>query len=204
MSTVRKFSGDRLVLATHNKGKVDEIATLLGDYVREFPSAADLHLPEPVESGVTFIENAMIKARAAATATGLPALADDSGLCVNGLAGAPGVYSADWAITATGRPRDFIHAMTRVQEALGDASDRSAYFISVLVLAWPDGHTESVEGRVTGQIVWPMRGQGGHGYDPIFMPDGFDKTFGEMSLTEKGVISHRGRAFAALVEKCFI
>ncbi len=200
----RKFSGDRLVLATHNKGKVEEIAALLGDYVRAFPSAADLNLPEPVESGTTFIENATIKALAAATATGLPALADDSGLCVNGLGDAPGVYTADWAIKSPGAARDFIHAMTRVHQELGDTPDRSAYFISVLVLAWPDGHSESVEGRVAGEIVWPPRGESGHGYDPIFMPAGKDIPFAEMSLDEKGAISHRGRAFAALVEKCFM
>lgn len=203
MSAARKFSGDKLVLATHNQGKVAEIAALLRDYVREFPSAADLNLPEPVESGATFIENAAIKALAAATSTGLPALADDSGLCVQALDGAPGVYTADWAITAPGAPRDFIHAMTRVHQALGDGPDRAAYFISVLVLAWPDGHTETVEGRVHGQIVWPMRGRAGHGYDPIFMPEGKDITFAEMSLAEKGEISHRSRAFMALVEKCF-
>lgn len=201
--SVRKFSGDQLVLATHNQGKVAEIAALLGGYTRAFPSAADLNLPEPVESGVTFAENAAIKALAAARATGLPALADDSGLCVRALDDAPGVYTADWAITTQGAPRDFIHAMNRVQTALADSPDRAAYFISVLVLAWPDGHTETVEGRVDGQIVWPMRGTGGHGYDPIFMPDGFDKTFAEMSLSEKGAVSHRGRAFAALLQKCF-
>lgn len=199
MAVVRKFSGAKLVLATHNKGKVAEISSLLRDYVREFPDAGALNLPEPEETGTTFIENAAIKALAAAKATGFPALADDSGLCVNGLNGQPGVYSADWG----GSPRDFNKAIQRVQDELGDNPDRSAYFVSVLVLAWPDGHTEHVEGRVEGTLVWPMRGDGGHGYDPMFMPDGFDRTFAEMTLDEKGQISHRGRAFAALVRKCF-
>ncbi len=195
----RKFSGDKLILATHNKGKVEEIAALLEDYVREFPSAGSLNLPEPAETGTTFLENATIKALAAAQATGFPALADDSGLCVNGLDGQPGVYTADWL----GPKRDPLVGMARVQDELGDNPDRSAYFVSVLVLAWPDGHTEYVEGRVTGALVWPIRGQGGHGYDPMFVPEGGERTFAEMTLTEKGEISHRGRAFAELIEKCF-
>ncbi len=199
MSDVRKFSGDKLILATHNKGKVEEIAALLGDYVQEFPSAGDLGLPEPEETGTTFLENATIKALAAAQATGFPALADDSGLCVNGLNGQPGVYSADWA----GNPRDFNKAMQRIQDELGDNIDRSAYFVSVLVLAWPDDHVEYVEGRVDGTLIWPMRGAGGHGYDPMFVPEDRDQTFGEMSMDEKSAISHRGRAFIALIEKCF-
>ncbi len=194
-----KFSGDKLILATHNKGKVEEIALLLGDYVREFPSAGSLNLPEPAETGTTFLENATIKALAVAQATGFPALADDSGLCVNGLDGQPGVYTADWL----GPKRDPLVGMQRVQDELGDNSDRSAYFVSVLVLAWPDGHTEYVEGRVNGTLVWPMRGGGGHGYDPMFMPEGRERTFAEMTLAEKGEISHRGRAFALLIEKCF-
>lgn len=199
MTSARPFSGDRLIVATHNKGKVAEIAALLGDYVREFPSAGDLNLPEPAETGTTFLENATIKALAAAIATGIPALADDSGLCVNGLNGQPGVYTADWA----GVPRDFTKAMQRVQDELGDAADRSASFVSVLVLAWPDGHIEHVEGRVQGTLIWPVRGEGGHGYDPMFVPEGCDRTFAEMSLAEKGQISHRGRAFAQLIGKCF-
>ncbi|MCM2344475.1 MAG: non-canonical purine NTP pyrophosphatase, partial [Alphaproteobacteria bacterium] len=166
MTAVRKFSGDKLILATHNKGKVAEISALLGNYVQEFPSAGGLGLPEPEETGTTFLENATIKALAAAQATGMPALADDSGLCVNGLNGHPGVYSADWG----GNPRDFNKAMQRIQDELGDNPDRSAYFVSVLVLAWPDGHTEHVEGRVAGTLVWPIRGDGGHGYDPMFVP----------------------------------
>ena len=199
MTAVRKFSGDKLIIATHNKGKVEEIAALLGDYVQEFPSAGDLSLPEPAETGTTFLENATIKALAAAQATGFPALADDSGLCVSGLNGQPGVYTADWA----GLPRDFNKAMQRVHDELGDNPDRSAYFVSVLVLAWPDGHTEHVEGRVDGTLIWPLRGAGGHGYDPMFMPEDRTQTFAEMTLEEKGQISHRGRAFMALIEKCF-
>lgn len=199
MTAVRKFSGDQLIIATHNKGKVQEIAALLGDYVREFPSAGDLSLPEPEETGTTFLENAKIKALAAAQATGMPVLADDSGLCVSGLNGKPGVYTADWL----GPQRNPLVGMQRVHDELGDNPDRSAYFVSVLVLAWPDGHTEHVEGRVNGTLVWPVRGSGGHGYDPMFMPEGRDRTFAEMTLDEKGQISHRGRAFAALIEKCF-
>ncbi|QQG37095.1 MAG: RdgB/HAM1 family non-canonical purine NTP pyrophosphatase [Micavibrio aeruginosavorus] len=199
MSVARKFSGDRLIVATHNKGKIAEFAALLGDYVREFPGVGDLNLPEPEETGATFLENATIKALAAAQAAGCPALADDSGLCVNGLGGQPGVYTADWA----GVPRDFVKAMRRVHDELGHNPDRSAYFISVLALAWPDGHIEHVEGRVNGTLVWPARGAGGHGYDPIFVPEGRDRTFAEMVFEEKGQISHRGRAFAALIEKCF-
>lgn len=199
MGDVRKFSGDKLIIATHNKGKVEEIAALLGDYVREFPSAGDLNLPEPAETGTTFLENATIKALAAAQATGFPALADDSGLCVGGLNGQPGVYSADWG----GNPRDFNKAMQRIQDELSDNPDRSAYFVSVLALAWPDGHVEHVEGRVNGALIWPMRGAGGHGYDPMFVPQGFEKSFAEMTMDEKSTISHRGRAFAAMIEKCF-
>lgn len=199
MTAVRKFSGNKLILATHNKGKVAEISALLGNYVQEFPSAGDLGLAEPEETGTTFLENATIKAQVAAHAAGLPALADDSGLCVNGLNGQPGVYSADWG----GNLRDFNKAMQRIHDELGDNPDRSAYFVSVLVLAWPDGHTEHVEGRVAGTLIWPIRGDGGHGYDPMFVPEGLDKTFAEMTLDEKGAISHRGRAFAALIEKCF-
>lgn len=200
MTAVRKFSGDQLIIATHNKGKVQEIAALLGDYVREFPSAGDLNLPEPEETGTTFLENATIKALAAAKATGMPVLADDSGLCVNGLNGRPGVYTADWL----GPQRDPAVGMQRVQDELGDNPDRSAYFVCVLVLAWPDGHIEHVEGRVNGTLVWPVRGDGGHGYDPMFVPEDRTQTFAEMTLDEKSTISHRGRAFSSLIEKCFL
>jgi len=181
---------EKLVIASHNKGKLKEFDMLLQGLVREVTSAAELRLIEPAETGTTFIENAEIKALAAMRVSGLPALSDDSGMSVNALGGEPGVYSADWA----GNPRDFNKAMALVHEKMGDATDRSAYFTSVLVLAYPDGRIESFEGRVDGKIVWPPRGSGGFGYDPMFQPDGYDKTFGEMSDEEKKAISHRARA----------
>lgn len=195
----RKFSGNKLIVATHNKGKVVEIAALLGDYVREFPTAGEMNLPVPEETGTTFLENAAIKALAAAQATGILALADDSGVCVNGLNGQPGVYTADWL----GPQKDPMVAMQRVQDELGDNPDRSAYFVCVLALAWPDGHVEAVEGRCEGTLVWPVRGAAGHGYDPMFVPGGCSLTFAEMTMTEKSAVSHRGLAFTALIEKCF-
>lgn len=184
-----------LVLATHNQGKVREFQTLLQGLVGEIKSAADLRLIEPPEYGTTFIENATMKAVTACQACGYPCLADDSGISVNALNGEPGVYSADWA----GHPRDFGKAMGLVHEKLGDAADRSAYFTSVLVLAYPDGRVESFEGRVDGTMVWPPRGLEGFGYDPMFVPDGFDKTFGEMTLDEKQSVSHRARAVEKFV-----
>lgn len=195
----RKFTGHQLVLATHNKGKAAEIAALLKEHVPSFSTAADLHLPEPEETETTFIGNAALKARAAAMTSNIPALADDSGLSVTALNGAPGIYSARW----TGANKDFAAAMARVQKELGDTADRSASFICVLALAWPDGHVETVEGRLDGTLVFPPRGPGGFGYDPIFVPDGFDRTFGEMTADEKRAISHRTLAFAALVKKVF-
>jgi len=179
-----------LVLASHNKGKLKEFEGLLKGLVGEVKSAADLRLIEPAETGTTFLENATIKALAAMQVSGLPSLSDDSGLSVNALNGEPGVYSADWA----GHPRDFQKAMTLVHEKMGDASDRSAYFTSVLVLAYPDGRVMSFEGRVDGKLVWPPRGVEGFGYDPMFVPDGYDKTFGEMTNEEKQAISHRAWA----------
>jgi XTP/dITP diphosphohydrolase len=196
---VRKFDGDTLVVASHNQGKVREIAVLLGPYVGHFRSAAELGLAEPEETGDTFIANAELKARAAATASGLIALSDDSGLVVPALGGQPGIYSARWA----GPGRDFRVAMERVNRELGPDGDRSAYFVSALTLAWPDGHCESVEGRVYGRLVWPVRGERGFGYDPMFAPDGFDITFGEMDPDDKHRISHRADAFRQLVERCF-
>ena len=179
-----------LVLASHNKGKLKEFDMLLQGLVGEVKSAADLRLIEPAETGTTFLENATIKAMAAMNVSGLPALSDDSGLSVAALNGDPGVYSADWA----GHPRDFNMAMNLVHEKMGDAADRSAYFTSVLVLAYPDGRVEHFEGRVDGKIVWPPRGTEGFGYDPMFLPDGHDKTFGQMSDEEKKAVSHRARA----------
>ena len=194
----RKFDGDTLVVASHNKGKVREIAALLGPYVAHFRSAAELDLPEPEETGDTFIANAELKARAAAAACGLIALSDDSGLVVPAIGGQPGIYSARWA----GADKDFSVAMERVNRELGDG-DPAAYFVSALTLAWPDGHCESVEGRVDGKLAWPVRGGNGFGYDPMFVPDGYGTTFGEMDPAEKHRISHRADAFAKLVERCF-
>jgi XTP/dITP diphosphohydrolase len=194
----RRFTGDTLVIASHNKGKVREIAELLGAYVTYFPSAGALNLPEPEETETTFIGNAELKARAAATASGLPALADDSGLVVPALGGAPGIYSARWA----GVTKDFDVAMKRVETELG-AGDPSAYFVCALTLAWPDLHVESVEGRIHGQLVFPGRGDRGFGYDPIFIADGRDVTFAEMDPAEKHGMSHRADAFGQLVARCF-
>ncbi|PZP56906.1 MAG: non-canonical purine NTP pyrophosphatase, RdgB/HAM1 family [Micavibrio aeruginosavorus] len=199
-----KFEGKKLVLATHNKGKIEEIKNLLAPYDIEILSAADMHLPEPDETENTFIGNATLKAKAAAVVTGLPCLSDDSGLSVNALNGEPGVYSADWAEEHKGGPRDFQKAMALVNEKMGDAADRSAYFTSVLVIANPDGSVMTAEGRIGGEIVWPPRGAGGFGYDPIFMPEGEERTFGEMKLEEKKNYSHRARAFKQLLEKYFV
>lgn len=201
---MRKFSGDRLLVATHNKGKLDEIADLLVPFGVSVVGAAELNLPEPDETETTFVGNARIKAHAAAQATGLPALADDSGIAIDALDGAPGVYTADWAETPNGR--DFVIAMTRAHEELEAANaphPRTARFCCTLVLAWPDGHDEVFEGVMPGKIVWPMRGDQGHGYDPIFQPDGYDQTFGEMDRWEKNRISHRADAFGKLVAGCF-
>jgi XTP/dITP diphosphohydrolase len=190
----------KLVLATHNKGKVAEMLDLLKPYGIDVVSAGELGLAEPAETENTFVGNALIKARAAASASGLPVLADDSGLCVNALNGDPGVYSADWAGNPHNSNRDFNVAMNRVWDGIKDTTDKSAYFISVFALALPDGTEKIFEGRCMGQIVWPQRGQGGHGYDPIFMPDGETRTFGEMTLAEKQKYSHRARAFEKFVE----
>ncbi|MDR0809697.1 MAG: RdgB/HAM1 family non-canonical purine NTP pyrophosphatase [Gemmobacter sp.] len=199
--TGRALSGRRLVIATHNKGKLEEIADLLAPYGIETISAGALGLPEPEETEDSFVGNARIKAHAATRASGLPALADDSGLEVDALGGAPGVYTADWAATSQGR--DFSLAMARTWAELERAeapAPRTASFCCTLVLAWPDGHDEVFEGRMPGRIVWPGRGSQGHGYDPIFQPDGHNQTFGEMDRWEKNRISHRARAFAKLVE----
>lgn len=198
----RMFDGDTLVLATHNQGKVEEIAALLAGRVAKFPTAATLGLGEPEETGATFEENAIIKAMAAMEESGLPALADDSGLAVSALNGDPGIYSARWAIDGDGN-KDFPMAMQRVHEALGDSEDRSAAFVCVLALAWPDGHVETFEARCEGAIVWPPRGEGGHGYDPVFQPDGHSTTFAEMSMDEKQALSHRGKALRLMFEACF-
>lgn len=195
---MRKFDGDELLIATHNQGKAKEIAALLSPYVATFSTAGELGLPEPEETGSTFAENACLKALAAAKESGRVCLADDSGLAVNALNGDPGIYSARWG----GEHKDFNLAMRKVHDALGDNSDRSAYFICVLALGWPDGHTEVFEGRVNGQIVWPMRGDKGFGYDPVFQANGYDVTFAEMEPVEKHAISHRAAAFDLLVRDC--
>lgn len=200
----RKFAGDRLLVATHNQGKLEEISQLLHPYGVHVVGAAELELAEPEETGTTFVENARIKAHAAAQATKLPALSDDSGIEIDALDGAPGVYTADWAETETGR--DFVMAMKtthRRLEAANAPHPRTARFCCTLVLAWPDGHDEVFAGVMAGKVVWPMRGDRGHGYDPIFQPDGYDVTFGEMDRWEKNKISHRADAFHKFVKGCF-
>lgn len=200
----RKFTGDKLVLASHNAGKVREIRALLAPFGVDVVSAGDLGLEEPAETESTFAGNARIKAHYAAQKSGLPALSDDSGIMVDALDGAPGVYTADWAETPAGR--DFVMAMTKVWNLLeekGAPEPRSAHFNATLCLAWPDGHDEIFEGQVFGRIVWPMRGQNGFGFDPVFLPDGKSQTFGEMDPAEKHAMSHRAVAFAKLVEGCF-
>lgn len=201
----RRFASPKLVVATHNQGKADEIRTMLSPFGVEIVSMADLGLPAPPETGTTFETNATIKALAAARGSGLPALADDSGLSVHALDGQPGVYTADWE----GPSRNAMVGMQRIQDELArrgvpDAdATRGATFHCVLALAWPDEHVELVRGMLDGRIVWPPRGTGGHGYDPCFQPAGDSRTNAEMSTDEKNAISHRGRAFAKLVEACF-
>ena len=201
---MRRFAGDHLLVATHNKGKLEEMADLLAPFGVTLSSNADHGLPEPEETEPTFVGNARIKAHAAAQATGLPAVADDSGITIDGLGGAPGVYTADWAETPQGR--DFGMAMERAWaelEASNAPYPRLAQFRCTLVVAWPDRHDEVFEGVMLGQIVWPMRGDQGHGYDPIFQPEGHTQTFGEMDRWEKNKISHRADAFAKLIAGCF-
>lgn len=202
----RRIAG-RLVIATHNPGKLVELRELLAPYGIEADSAGERGLAEPAETGASFAANARIKAQAAAIATGLPAFADDSGLVVDALGGAPGIHSARWA----GNSKDFFRAMERIERILRErgAADRRAHFVAALCLAWPDGHVEEFEGRVDGALVWPPRGEKGFGYDPMFQPDGFDFTFGEMSAEEKhGLppkgtgLSHRARGFRKLAEAC--
>lgn len=198
---MRRFTRDQLLIATHNQGKLEEMQHLLKPFGVQVTGAADHDLPEPEETETTFVGNARIKAHAAAQATGLPALSDDSGIEIDALGGAPGVYTADWAETPGGR--DFVMAMERAHrelEALDAPHPRTARFCCTLVLAWPDGHDEVFPGVMHGQVVWPMRGAEGHGYDPIFQPDGYSVTFGEMDRWEKNKISHRAKAVAQLVK----
>ena len=191
---------DRLLIASHNQGKVAEIADLLSPLAINIVGARELGLAEPEETGQTFIENAVLKAELAAKASQLPALADDSGLVVNALGGAPGIYSARWA----GPEKNFDHAMRLVSEALLLAGnpDRSCSFVCALALAWPDGHIESFQGQVDGNITWPARGQNGFGYDAIFTPLGHQQTFGEMDPSDKHAMSHRANAFTQLLNAC--
>ncbi|MEX0695285.1 MAG: RdgB/HAM1 family non-canonical purine NTP pyrophosphatase [Rhodospirillales bacterium] len=195
----RRFEQDRLVIASHNPGKVREIADLLAPFGVDVVSAARLDLPEPEETGQTFVDNALLKAHAAASASMLPALADDSGLVVNALSGAPGIYSARWA----GPDKDFTLAMARIEEELRGLEDRSAHFVCALALAWPDGHAEVFAGTVDGEITWPPRGDKGFGYDPIFTAIGEQVTFAEMDPARKHALSHRADAFRKLVDACF-
>jgi len=195
----RRFTDRVLVIASHNLGKIREIADLLGPYDVLVRSAGEMNVAEPEETGATFVENALIKARASAEGARLPALADDSGLAVEALGGAPGIHSARWA----GAERDFSMAMRRVHDEMREAEDRRAGFVCALALAWPDGHAETFEGRVDGRIVWPPRGDRGFGYDPIFVPEGHEETFAEMPPERKHAISHRADAFARLVAACF-
>ncbi len=191
----------RLVLASHNAGKLREIADLLRPFHIDVVNAGALGLPEPEETGATFVENAELKARAAAIASGKAALSDDSGLCVAGLQGQPGIYSARWA----GPDKDFGVAMKRVETELKNtgSADRRAFFVCALSLCWPDGHCETFQGEVHGQLVFPPRGARGFGYDPIFLPDGYDITFGEMDPDAKHAISHRAHAFKQMIDACF-
>ncbi|MEM9238974.1 MAG: RdgB/HAM1 family non-canonical purine NTP pyrophosphatase [Pseudomonadota bacterium] len=201
---MRKFEGKELLVATHNQGKLEEIAHLLSDFGVSVVGAAEKGLGEPEETETTFVGNARIKAHVAAKATGLPALSDDSGLEIDALDGAPGVYTADWAETETGR--DFEMAMEKAYTAIlasGKEQPWKARFCCTLVLAWPDGHDEVFPGTIDGQITWPMRGSQGHGYDPIFVPNGHTETFGEMDRWGKNRMSHRADAFRKLVEGCF-
>ena len=195
-----KSIGPKLVIATHNAGKLREISELLAPYGIECVGAEELDLPEPEETGITFVDNAELKARQAADLSGLPSLADDSGLSVDALHGAPGIYSARWAEDEAGS-RDFGRAMERVWqgiEAAGEDAGHDAHFVCALSLAWPDGAIETFEGKVFGTLVWPPRGDRGFGYDPMFVAAGMDRTFGEIDPAEKHRISHRADAFAKL------
>lgn len=205
----RKLTG-KVVIATHNVGKLHEMRELLAPYGIDAVSAGELGLAEPEETGASFAGNALIKARAAASASGVPAVSDDSGLCVDALGGAPGIYTAGWA----GEAKDFGLAMQKVEDALqrqcAAAGQRRAHFVSALCVAWPDGHAETVEARASGILVWPPRGTLGFGYDPMFLPDGHSRTFGEMTSVEKHglpkdggmALSHRARAFQELARRC--
>lgn len=198
----RKFIYDQLVIASHNLGKIDEITELMAPLGITVRNSKELQLPEPIEDGLTFTENATIKAISASNNTGLPALSDDSGLSINALSGAPGIYSARWAETNNGR--DFNVAMERIHNELIKHDDLTAQFTCALALSWPDGHIETFEGILNGKIIWPPRGTKGFGYDPIFQKLGDSRTFGEIEPMEKQNISHRAIAFNKMLESCFL
>ena len=195
----RPFTEQKLVIASHNPGKVREIEELLRLWSIEVVSASELNLPEPEETGLTFVANAKLKSDAAALGANLPALADDSGLAVDALDGAPGIYSARWG----GEAKDFDMAMARVNTEIGDNPDRGARFVCALALTWPDGHSEVFEGDVRGTLVWPPRGPKGFGYDPMFLAEGDTGTYGEIDPARKHENSHRAVAFRALIDACF-
>jgi len=195
----RRFTEGKLIIASHNPGKVREIGELLADFGVEVISAGDLDLPEPEETGETFAANAKLKSEAAAKAGNMPALADDSGFALAALSGAPGIYSARWA----GPNKDFGQAMATCEEMMRGAEDRSAKFVCALALSWPDGETVVFEGTVLGEFSWPPRGDKGFGYDPVFIPEGHSQTFAEMEPAEKHAMSHRANAFRQLVDACF-
>lgn len=200
---MKPFRDDRLVIASHNQGKVAEIATLLEPFGVTVYSASDLKLEEPEETGTTFVENALIKASAAAKSSGIPALADDSGLAVDALDGAPGLYSARWA----GPDKDFAMAMGKINRLLAGNPNRAAKFVCALALVWPDGHAETFVGEVAGNLIWPPRGDAGFGYDPMFVPEegigANGLTFAEIAPADKHAVSHRAKAFAQMVKACF-
>lgn len=196
---VRKFEGKDLVLASHNQGKIKEIRVLFSDFIDDLKSAADYNLDDPEETGSTFEANAMLKARYVALKTGKIAIADDSGLAVDHLGGDPGIFSARWA----GEDRDFNYAIDRIKNELGETKNLKANFVCTLALAWPDGHVEVVRGEVHGNLTFPAKGDKGFGYDPIFVANGQEMTFGEMEASEKKKISHRADAFKKMMDKCF-
>ena len=201
---MRKFLEDTLVLATHNNGKIEELSSLFNDFHFDIKSPIDFNLKEPIETENTFLGNARLKAHYTAKNSNLPALADDSGIEVECLNGAPGVFTANWAETKNGR--NFGNAMKTLWEKIKKTNSSEPYkaqFCCTLVLAWPDGHDEVFQGIIKGELVWPIRGSNGHGFDPMFRPYGYSETFGEMNRWEKNTISHRGLAFADLIEGCF-
>ena len=201
---MRKFTEENLLIATHNKGKIEELSKLFEDYSFDIKSPLDFNLPEPKETQNSFVGNARLKAHFASKLTGLPTLADDSGIEVECLQGAPGVFTADWAETKKGR--DFEHAMNKLWLSVNKTNSDPPYkasFCCTLVIAWPDGHDEVFQGKILGKLVWPIRGKNGHGFDPMFQPINFLETFGEMDRWEKNKISHRGLAFTKLIKNCF-